>query len=167
MIRKGQLVFEFIIAAVLFMGLVLFVLNMLNTNVSIFTGDYGIYDMENRVITLSEALVKTNVGIGLAEEWPVLDQTKITTLQTDCNDNNKYVDLLKSFNLDSRPQGFDRTYDYRIVINKTLPLGGGRVTILECNPPRGPPVNITGAHVRRYAVLDTNKERLDIDVWVW
>ena len=157
---KGQLVFEFIIAVVLFVTIILFVLNILNTNVSSFTDDYVQYSMDSKVIAVSEALVKTR-DPGFAKDWPVLNQSKIYEMNTSCITPGNYSRFLQEFDLADKP-GFD-TYKFSILVNRTA---GG--TLMDCRPLTGParPANITSATITRYGLTDAGDE-VSVDVWIW
>lgn len=150
---KGQMVFEFLIAAVIFIGIIIFILNILNTNVALFAGDYFVYNMENKVIAASEALVKTMGGVGLAKEWPVLDQARI-----DAFPNCGTLEVLEGLNLINKP-GFGQPYDVRIVINESETSA----PLLECGSDA--PEGVTTAIIKRFGIL--NGEVVEITVWVW
>jgi hypothetical protein len=158
---KGQMVFEFILAAVLFMGIVIFVLNIINSNVAVFTGDYFSYSLENKAVAASESLVKLSGGIGLAEKWPVLNSTKISALNYTCSFPENYTVLLMDLNLFDKPSF--GTYNVRIVVNESV---SGN-TLLDCKPPAGAglPGNLGFAHVKRFGVADNRT--VEINVWIW
>ncbi|MBL7160275.1 MAG: hypothetical protein ISS93_00280 [Candidatus Aenigmarchaeota archaeon] len=159
---KGQLVFEFVIAVVVFMGIVLFTLNSLNTNISIFTGNYFAYSLENKAVAASEALLKTKSGvIGVEKDWPVLDEVRIAALKDFCLVDENYPKLLSSLNLDDKPFGM---YNVRLKIDWLDPPE----TRLDCKPPTGPslPGNVSASHIKRIAVNETGG-LLNISVWVW
>ena len=168
-LHKGQMVFEFLIAAVLFIGIILFVLNTLNTNVSIYTGDYYRYNIEGKAVAASEALVKITKGIGLAKEWPVLDSARVSALNTRCGtfsaQPEKYLVLLQDLNLLDKPffTGTGLAYDVRIEVNQTA---GGQ--LLLCEPPNPPkmPGNVTSSRMRRFGILDTG-QIVELTLWVW
>lgn len=160
---KGQLVFEFIVAAVLFIGIVIFVLNTLNSNVAQFTGSYFSQSLEHKALIASEALVKTRSGIvGLAESWPVLNSSKIQALQAFCNDPLNYTDFLMKLNLEEKP-GFG-TYDARLIINNTKT----GATLLDCKPPLSPflPSSVSSTHLKRFAILN-NSDPVEVIIWIW
>lgn len=160
--RKGQLVFEFIIAAIVFVGIVVFVLNILSTNVSTFNQDYESSNLESKAIAASEALLKTPSGIGIAESWPVLKYDSVDAFNATCNQTaGTYTEILTGLNLVDAP-GFGA---YRVTVDgKTALTGRG---ILHCRPPSGPaiPENVTAATVERFAIL--NGELVALNVWVW
>jgi len=91
---KGQMVFEFIVATIVFIMIVFAVVAMLNSTVSSFTGNYYRNHINEEAMRVSELLTHsagvwnadgTPVLIGLAVEWPVLDDTKIGYLSGYCN----------------------------------------------------------------------------------
>lgn len=170
--RKGQMVFEFIIAAVLFFTIILYVINYLNVNVSAFSSGFYVDDLESKAVQISELLVHnkgkwtgvTPVVVGLAEEWPVLNSTKIQWLNNSCSDAAGYIDLLGKFDLVEKPYLIEKPrYDMKIHIkNETGAL------LLDCASPyrRDLPQNISVANMERFAVSEYGSV-LIIDVWVW
>ncbi len=158
---KGQLVFEFIVAVVLFMGVVVYTLNTLNANVSAYTGDYFAMNMESKVVAASEAVLRTTEGAGVAKEWPVLDNESVNSLKQRCESN--YVGVLNDLNLLERPAPFVGAEYYKVRI---LIEDGGSV-VMDCSPHvvGRVPENIASAHVRRYGVLSGGV--VEVNVWVW
>jgi len=157
--KKGQMVFEFIVAAILFISIVVFVLNILNVNVSIFSGGYYVYALENKVLAASEALVKTSGGVGFADEWPVLDGGKIDSFVSNCTSG--YASVLSRLSLVDNP-AFGRPYRLRVEIDKD---GWGAPKVCEQYVDGVKPGNVTSAHVRRFGVVEG--EIVSVDVWVW
>ena len=171
--RKGQLVFEFIIAGVLFIAIVLFVLNILNVNVASYTNDYVAHTLDAKAFALSELLVKnkgswdtgtvpwTPRSVGFAEAWPYLSEEKLSNFNDYCS-GNKDV-LLPKFDL--LDKAFGNTYKFKIVVNSTdstLP------SFVEC----GQAAEFPRGSIIRYAVLETTDPTkkdmpLKVFVWVW
>ena len=168
---KGQMVFEFIIAAVLFFAIILYVLNYLNTNVSAFSSDFYIDNLENKAVQISELLIHNKgkwVGggpliVGLVQEWPVLNSTKIQWLNDSCSTRPGYIDLLGRFDLLEKPYFIEKpSYNMKIQIkNETS-------TLLDCASPYRPelPQDIPRANIERFA-LSEDGSLLIMDVWVW
>jgi hypothetical protein len=160
---KGQLVFEFIVAVVLFFTIIIFVLNILNADVSMYTEGYIIYSLEDKAVDTSELLLKTKgawsgatpLSVGLASEWPVLDGTKVSNLDDYCDNN--YIDFISKLDLLDKPLFGD--YNVKFIIETPSDY-------YECVPPLGKgPGNLTSANIKRYAVLDG--EIATVNVWVW
>ena len=160
---KGQLVFEFIIAAIIFIGIIVFVLNILNANVSIFSSQYQAYNLESKVIAASEVLVHTQGGVGVALDWPVLDQVKLDELNDVvtglCADVDvRYKRLLELLNLVERP-GLQNTYNVNIEITG-LQTGDN---YLNCG--KTFPEGVFSASIERFAILEGEPVRVTVNVW--
>ena len=80
--RKGQLVFEFVVATLFFLAIVLYSINYLNSSVVVFSAKHHSNLYESNVWQASEVLVKSPgvwsewvpLEIGLAQKWPVLNE---------------------------------------------------------------------------------------------
>jgi hypothetical protein len=97
---KGQMVFEFIVAAVIFIGVVLYVVLLLNSTISSYTGDYSKNALNEKALRISEILVHSQgvwepvagssptmyrpIQAGIASDWPVLNDTEIRYLASYC-----------------------------------------------------------------------------------
>ncbi len=154
--RKGQMVFEFIVAAVFFLAIIMYVINQLNFAVSLYGNEYMMNTLESRAIEISEILVK-NPGVwdnqspvspGLAVEWPFLNLTRIGWMDSYCNDN--YTDLGKMMGVGPELHGF------RIAITD-----GGN--IMECGQLARGRIN---AVVERIALSESGS-LLRVTVWTW
>lgn len=109
---KGQMVFEFVIATVLFIGVVFYVIFIMNTTMSSYVGSYYKNHLQEEALRVSELLVHSQ-GVwedagggnyvpklpGLAISWPVLDDTKIEYLSGFCSLNQETFS--SAFGLDS------------------------------------------------------------------
>lgn len=109
---KGQMVFEFVVATILFIGIVFYVIFVMNTTMFSYMGSYYKNHLHEEALRVSELLVH-NKGIwqydganyapglpGLAIEWPVLNDTKIGYLSDFCSTNSDK--LASIFGLESR-----------------------------------------------------------------
>ena len=158
---KGQLVFEFMIAVVIFFGVMFYVLSYLNGTVTTYSADYSSESMESRASQIGEMLVMNRgiwssgnpVVMGLAEEWPVLNFTKISWLNSSCN--NDYAGF--STKLDVPP---GKRLKIKVV-NET-----DKSVMADCR--WGQPIsgNVTKAETRRYAVLNTS-DVVSVYVCIW
>ncbi|RLJ10240.1 MAG: hypothetical protein DRP15_00660 [Candidatus Aenigmatarchaeota archaeon] len=151
---KGQLVFEFVISVILFFGIVLYIMNMLNTGVYGFV--YKSWDnvLESKGIEITEVLLKqpglwndtVPLSPGFVVDWPVVNITKMVYFNTYCSTNyNDLKDLLglqrKNFRLEAE----------------------GNVTYIVCGPV---PPNTTVSYIRRIALGDNN-DVISFRLWVW
>jgi len=153
------MVFEFIVAAVFFLAIIMYVINHLNLTVSLYGNEYQTNTLESRAIEISEILVKNPgvwdnqvpLSLGLALDWPVLDQAKISWLDSYCDTN--YGDLADIMNLDYNVRGF------QIEITED----NNPSTLLRCGQlARG----IINAVVERIALSESGN-LLRVTVWTW
>ncbi len=153
------MIFEFLIAAMVFFSIIFYILNYLSTSVATFSSDAYNDVLQSRVMQISELLVRTEgkwinntpVAVGLVKSWPVLGGGKIAGLDYFCEKN--YTSLLGMLGL--LEGAYNRTYNVQIMINNG--------EVLDCGfPPRGAQI----AKVRRYA-LSENRSILTIDVAIW
>ena len=156
---KGQMVFEFVVAAVLFIGIVVFVMNILNANVAAFTNDYYKASMDAKAVAASESLLRGPDGLG---KWPVIETGKAASFEAWCNTAANYTAELTRFGLTDKP--YNGTYDVRIIIKE---IDSGTVR-MDCRPQVGPimPGEVSGANVRRLGIMDTG-EIVEINFWIW
>jgi hypothetical protein len=155
--RKGQMVFEFMVAAVFFLAIIMYVINQLNTTVYLYGNEYRMNTLESRAMEISEILVKnpgvwdnqTPISPGLAVEWPVLNQTRIGWMDSYCRTN--YTELAKTMGV-----GPD-LYGFRIEVAED------EGNLMECGQLARGRIN---AMVER-VVLSESGELLSVVVWTW
>ena len=163
---KGQMVFEFIIATVLFFSIVFYVLNFLNTQTEIYSADYLTNELQSKGFQISEMLVH-NQGIwyddgsasviGLSNKWPILNSTKINMLEDYCL--NHYDELLEKLDMEMATPYGTRFMKIVIEINET----GTENEIMKCGYE---PQNITVVRVERYGITEEDKIlRISVGVW--
>jgi hypothetical protein len=167
--RKGQMIFEFMVAAVLFFGIVLYIMSYLNASMATFSDDLYINSLHSKALSASELLVvsegnwsgSTPISIGLASGYPVLDSTKMQYLQSYCSNN--YRDTLDKLNIMGAPfylAGGGKGFDAYLEINET-----GGASRLSCGQPPG---GALFAEVHRVALSDDSpKKVLLVRVMVW
>jgi hypothetical protein len=146
---KGHLVFEFMLAVVIFFGIVIYVLNYLNGTMTVYKGEFFSESMKSKATQIGELLVLNkgnwSGGIptvaGLSEDWPVLNRTKIIWLNSSCNSNYQgFMDNL----------GVNPGKRLKIVINETRP--DGTVSALA-NCPSQQKVGIRNTEAKRHALV--------------
>jgi len=142
---KGQAVFEFVVAAVLFFGIIFYVINFLSTSFYAHELQSHANNMESNSLEIAEFLVH----IKLAKEWPVLSYDSIDDFNGTCN--NDYVGVLEKFDLGENK--------LKIKINE-----GGRV-LLDCLDDMTVP-DTNRAEAERYALSEKNKI-ISVQVVVW
>jgi hypothetical protein len=161
-VMKGQLVFEFIIATMFFLAIVIYTISYMNGTVFDYSAEHTTSVYETRAWQASEVLVRSPgvwtggvpSSIGFAASWPVLDETKIADLNTWCTGNEEAVYRL----LDVDPV----YHGLKIEVYEDLP--GGEFQLLDCG--RKPDI-VTKAGVTRFAVGDAGRNILRLVVWFW
>ena len=157
---KGQMIFEFIIAAVLFFGIVFYSINLMNSQVSIYSGDYFINELENKAVQVSELLVH-NPGIwygdeatagmdvvGLSNKWPILNSTKINLLEDYCFNNGFGAYLSDSLDTElSTPYGARKMK----VFVRISEIESDKELVYSCGYE---PENVTFARVDRFGITE-------------
>lgn len=164
---KGQAIFEFIVAAVLFFGIIFYVINYLNFQMSAFSNDYFNNELENKAVQISELLVH-NPGVwhvdgtpdvvGLSDRWPVLNNSKVNMLDEYCGVS--YTQLMEKLDMETTFPYSRRLMKAMIEINET----GTNRNLLRCGTE---PENITVIKVSRYCVTESGSvARMYVAVWM-
>jgi hypothetical protein len=165
-VLKGQLVFEFIVATLFFLAIIMYTINYLSSTVFLYSSDHYTNTLESKAWQVSEMLVRsqgnwfgsgetmTPLAIGLAGDWPELSEDKILSLDNWCPANTK--GMMGLLNVDSHIHGMG------LEVKKLV--SGSEVTLLECG---GLPSGIQNAKVTRFGVSDVDKNLLKVDVWYW
>jgi hypothetical protein len=157
---RGQSVLEFIIAAIFFFAIIFYTLSYLNSTVWTFDQDHYANFLDSRSTQISEILV-TSPGVwesgipksvGLAEEWPVLNSTKISWLNNSCHSD--YQNLLRTLEIDPGLHSIDID-----IIEEGQPEG-----LVQCE--KTPPDGVQSASTKRIALSDSGKI-LKIGVAFW
>lgn len=161
---KAQMIFEFIIAIVIFFTIVFYIINVLNVNIESFSSRSRHDVLQTKALEISELLV-SNKGIwngsipivlGLVKNRSVLDSKKIIDFNTTCNmDYNKLKGML---GLKERVyEDLEKGYEIRVTIYKN------QSKIVECGPFKPPKDK---AYIKRFA-LSENGDLLTIVVEIW
>jgi len=143
--QSGQAVFEFVVVAVLFFGIIFYIIFFLDSSVSHYSAGSQYNDLEVKAMEISEYLVHVN----LSEHWPMLSYDLIKHLDTECNKN--YVGILKRFDAGDKK--------VKLLINE------GDKLLLDCDRTKTVP-DIQKVGAERFA-LSENNTILNIRVIVW
>jgi len=162
-VLKGQLVFEFIVATLFFLAIIMYTINYLNSTVFLYSSDHHINILESKAWQISEVLVRSQgdwsgsppLALGLANEWPELDEDKISDLETLCQSSMN--DVIRLLNVDSQMHWI------ALEVNKSLG-SGGETNLLECG---SLPSGIQNARVTRFGISDMDQKLLKVTVWYW
>ena len=162
---KGQAVFEFVVATLFFLGIVMYTINSLNTSVGTYSGEHRENVLEINAWRVSEILARSPgiwsgsggtvpESLGLANEWPVMNESKMGSLVGMCATDMAGVERL----LDIDPM-FNE-----IAVRIGKKAGSGEVLMLECGDvPQGVPYSM----VTRFGVSGTDGRLLKMDVWYY
>lgn len=151
---KGQATYEFVVAAVILMTIIIFAIGTLMSNFNTFRSDFQQVKLQTKVMQLSDMLVHDN-KTGIATDkpgWPVLSMVRINALSVSCSGPANYLKLLDKYEL---PQ-------YNLNITITDSAG---TAIMNCGG-RIPQAAVT-AQVERIGVLDTTKKLVKIKIQAW
>lgn len=162
--RSGQMIFEFIVASILFFTIIFYVIGFVSGSVTVASTDLQSNIIESKAVQISEIIVRTpgkwEVGIpisaGLVSDsrgWPFLSSQKIQNLGSYCGPGHDA--LRSSFGL-MDVGGYGRSYELSIRITR------GNTTILDCGAVREGEME---AAVRRFGVAE-NGDLLAVDVVV-
>lgn len=163
-VMKGQLVFEFLVAVMVFFGIVLYSLNYLSWTVSGYSSGLSMENMESKASQIGEVLVMNEgkwaggnpVVMGLAKDWPVLNSTKISWLNSSCNnDYGRFSDKL----------GMQPKHRVKITISETQ-ADGTVLVRAECMWGQAVPGYVNKAEAKRYALSESGNV-LTVYVLVW
>lgn len=160
--RKGQAVFEFLIAAVFFFYIVFYVINYLNSTAVVFSNDFYMNSLEFKAFHVSEVLLHQEgkwsddfpEAIGLSAGWPVLNDTRMQYFQAYCGPNKD--DMLKKLDVN-----INKGRDIRIEINDSSGY------VLKCGSVPMIGVNATvSANIKRFALSESG-EILTMKIVAW
>lgn len=157
---KGQFVFEFLIAGLIFFAVVLYAMNYLNVNVSDFRGRFQTDKLQSKAVQMSEILGSEKSPLGLVDSPSLFNRSKIENFNATYCGFNGYTKLRKDFDLIERTNYGERMYNTNITVT-----GEFGDPVLDCGHsiPRG-----TGkAEIERFGVLEENNEMLTLRVIVW
>ncbi|NIO21509.1 MAG: hypothetical protein GTN76_12405 [Candidatus Aenigmarchaeota archaeon] len=156
---KGQFVFEFLIAGIIFFAIVLYAMNFLNANVSDFRGKFYMDKLQSKALQISEILGNDKSSISLVEGPSLFNISKIRNFNaTYCNGG--YTQLRRDFDLIEKTEYGDRMHN----INITLTSESGTY-VLDCGYTI--PAGTEKAEIERLGVLNENNELVKLRVIVW
>ncbi|MBN2101841.1 MAG: hypothetical protein JW716_03145 [Candidatus Aenigmarchaeota archaeon] len=95
--KKGQTVFEFILAAIVLFSIIIYTLTYVGGEVSLFSNSFDSDKMESKIVQVSEALLNPYSKYSISDEWPVFNRNKMIIFNNTCNGN--YPTLLNDLQL--------------------------------------------------------------------
>jgi len=144
-LNKGQAVFEFMVAAVLFFAIIFYILTFLDSSVSTYSAGSQANSLEVKAVEMSEYLMHVN----LTKKWPVLSYDLISELDYACNDD--YAGLLVRFDAGTKK--------FKLQVRE------GAELLLDCERTKTEP-DVQKAVIERFA-LSENNTILNMRVVVW
>jgi hypothetical protein len=154
---KGQLVFEFVIAAFILFSIILFVISNLSENMNLYHVNFISNFLESRALQISEILLNDPVN-GIVDEWPVLNEQKMASFNASCNDD--YINMLVNFSM-IEDMPYPNLHHMHVLVNAT----DGQ-EFINCG--RTPPANITKATVTRFGFVPPSPGKIAlVEVIVW
>ena len=157
------MVFEFIIAAILFFGIIIYTMTLINQNVTSFRDDSFHNDLELRSIQISEIILHhpwTSDVWGFSDGWMSINRSAPYQFGQECSN---YAEILEMFNLNEAPYlSAKPNHDLRILIKNSTDI------LLDCMDPgiSSLPTNRYVAHTQRFSVLNDGSI-VSVNVWVW
>jgi len=162
---KGQLVFEFLVGVLIFFGILFYVLNYLNCTVSGYREGFGSDSMWIESYKIGELLIMNKGNwsggvpsvVGLAKDWPVLDEAKIRSLNAYCSaSQDNYQDLKNKLDIEEGR--------YFAVIVDEIGPGGSISPLVKCPSDKIP--EIRQSQSTRYGIL-ANGNVVVVYSYVW
>ena len=153
---KGQMVFEFLIAGIMFFAIVVYSINYLNVNVSDFKWKFYQDKLQGKAMQISDILMNEKSSLGLVGQPHVFSTAKIQNFSQNYCDVSKYHDLLGEFYLVEKTVWGTLDHDMNIL------LFSGE-SYLDCGAKI--PGNTTKAEVERVGLLNNDLVKLRVVVW--
>ena len=151
------MVFEFMISTVIFFGLVLYVMNQITYSSDVLRTESYESGLEALSVYVSESLVKspgtwseaTALSLGIEDDWPYVNSTKIRYLNTTCSTSQGYNYI--------RNMLTGALYHIKIIVKDS-----SGYEYMNC----GYGINQTTGRTTRYA-LNESGNALTLDFYVW
>jgi hypothetical protein len=160
--KKGQFMFEFLIAGFIFFGIIIFSINYLNTNMNEFKANYLKDELAGKAVWISQIMTAealANSNISLAERWPYFSMEKVVKFnQSYCSTSEGFNRLKAELNIEKETDYIKKPLAVRIILNS-------RSASMVCEESSRGLSDITyTADVRRVGVLNGEYATLDIFV---
>lgn len=158
---KGQLIFEFIIAGLIFFAIVLYTINYLNVSVSDFRDKFSQNRLQSKAIQIAEILVASESGLSIADNLK-FNLSKIQAFNsTYCPPQGNYRKLAEDLYL------YEKN-DFGVSPNNAkIELFTKDGVPLDCGPKVGfqIPRGITKAEIGRIGLFQGEIAKLRVTVW--
>jgi hypothetical protein len=153
---KGQLVFEFLVAGMIFFGIVVYTINYMNVNVS----DFRLKSYQNRLQSKAVQISEVMMGSGpmSVADGNVFNITKIDAFnETYCKNITGYQQLVRDLHL------YEKSSFGIMPGNVKIELSSQGSVLLECGLVT--PRNVTRAEMGRLGLLQGEMATLRLIVW--
>lgn len=153
---KGQFVFEFLIAGIIFFVVVIYSINYLNVNVADFKSKFHQSALQNKAIQVSEVLMKGYSHLSVADDFEFSLQKIGEFNQTYCPPEGDYSRLVGELHLYEKTSYGEFPGDIKIEISNSTDL------FMSCGPrvPGSP-----RADMERLGMLNGGIVRMRVIVW--
>jgi hypothetical protein len=158
---KGQFVFEFLLAGVIFFAIVLYAMNYLNVNVSDFKVRFYSDKLQSKALQISEVLGNEKSSLGLVESPYLFNKSRVDNFDSMyCKDQDGYMKMRVGLDLTERIEYGERLHN----VNITLVTESGLI-LLDCGYtiPKG----TERVEAERVGVFNENGELARLRVIVW
>jgi len=162
--KKGQTVFEFILAAIVLFSIIIYTLTFVGGEVSLFSDNFDSDRMESKIIQVSESIINPHSKYSIVYEWPVFDRNKMIIFNNNCNGD--YVSLLNGLGLyKTDPLGGQHNIHLMVRADVlTQPI----TTVIECG--RRPDDLVERPRVfeiKRIGIDSQTGYPVELKIWLW
>ncbi|MEM5871581.1 MAG: hypothetical protein QW051_01775 [Candidatus Aenigmatarchaeota archaeon] len=158
MYKKGQLVFEFVIAGIVFFTILFFSINYLNSNSLTFRENAYQNYLQTKSLQISEILTNENSSLSLVDSSG-FSQNKIDVFNnTFCKTSDGYKKLLKDLNLYKDVSSIQIPNNIKILL-----ITEDEKILLDCG--LNNPKNIQKAEITRINLYNNKIAKLNVVVW--
>ncbi len=156
---KGQFVFEFLIAGLIFFTIVVYTISFLNVNVSDFKSKFYHNRLQSKAIQVSEVLMGGGSYLSIAEssEFNLAKIQEFNENYCNLSEISTYQNLVNDLHL------YETTVYGVFSDNIKIYLFSPSETLLDCGP--AIPRNVTKAEIGRVGVFNGEMAKLEVVVW--
>lgn len=163
--KKGQTIFEFIIACVILFSVILYTLTFVNSELEMFSGNFNSDMMNSKVVQVTESFLNPYSTYSIVDEWPVLDHNKMVVFNNNCNNDVEYVAMLNNMELYTQDPLGGKNNMHLKIIAKDLDTD---TEIINCG--RLPLDLVERPMVfesKRLGVDSDTNNPIELKVWIW
>ena len=162
--KKGQTVFEFILASIVLFSVIIYTLTYVGDDVSLFSNSFDSDRMESKIIQISESLINPYSKYSIVDEWPVFNRNKMIIFNNTCNGN--YPALLNDLELyETDPLGGQ--HNIHLMIKADI-LAQPIIPVINCG--RLPADLLERPRVfeiKRVGIDSFSGESVELKIWIW